>query len=130
MSQKQTVPQLTKTELAAANFLIAYLEGNNRAHMTADGFIDSIVSVVETAATVVASAASVVAARAATMANVVSDGITADAAPVLEAAAAAGAFTAPRDAAALTRLIAAIGDTDLQSQLTLKTLIDLRNQYT
>lgn len=136
MPQKQGVPQLTPTDLAAVNFLIVYLEGINRARMAEDGFIDSIVSVVETAAAVVASAASVIAARAATAANAAVNAVAEaapvvaeDAVPVVEAVAAAGAVVTPRNAAAMAALIARISNTELQSQLDLQSLIDLRNQY-
>lgn len=139
MTQPQAGATLSKAELAAVDFLIAHLEETNRAHFETDGFIDSISSAISAAASAVSAGAAVIAATAARAATAVTSAVTSVATSVQEAVPAVadatpalaviGGAAAKRDPASMRDLVAQLEDADLQSQLSLQALVNLRNQY-
>jgi dsRNA-specific ribonuclease len=129
MEEKQN---LSKSELAALDFMIAYMQDNNQAQIEGQfiGFLVSAARAVASAASAVARVVAPVAANIADAATRAADAIT-DAAPavadVAEAVAAAG--VADSDVQEVKELVNRLNSENIGDQLTLENLIKIRNQY-
>jgi predicted component of type VI protein secretion system len=141
-------PNLSKSELAAIDFMIAYMQENNKTQL--EGFWDSITSGVQAAASAVAAGAAVVAAKAATAANAAASAVTdavqaavpavvdaaevaapvvAEVAEVAAPVAVAAILMAEVNPNELSSVVTQLNGKGIGSQLTLENLIAIKNQY-